>query len=189
MLPLVLGSASPRRRDLLHSVGLEFEVVPADIDETPRAGEAPADYVARLAGEKCAAVAGRLEASAVVLTADTTVTLDGEALGKPADHAEARAMLRRLSGRTHLVHTAVVVATPGDRRDVTVTTAVTFGELTDAEIEWYVGLGESFDKAGAYGIQSAGAALVERIDGSPSNVIGLPLRETLRLVNELQISG
>jgi len=162
-------------------VGLEFSVDPADIDESVLPGEDAVAYVLRVARAKCAAVAAGHPGD-VVLAADTTVAVDATIVGKPGDHAEAVAMITRLAGRTHQVHTAVVVSTAGGVRDVVVTTDVTFVPLTAVDIEWYVGLGESFDKAGGYGIQSAGGALVARIEGSPTNVIGLPLPETLALL-------
>jgi septum formation protein len=186
---LVLASASPRRLELLRTVGLDPVVDAPDVDEAVLPGESAVDYVVRVARAKCAAVAARQGADAVVLAADTTVALDGEILGKPADHTEAAAMLTRLSGRTHEVHTAVVVSSGGLTLTELVTTDVTFGELAAAEIEWYVALGESFDKAGGYGLQSAGGALVARIDGSPSNVVGLPVRETLALVRQVSPSA
>jgi septum formation protein len=187
---LVLASASPRRLDLLRSVGLEPEVVPADIDESVDPGEQPAGYVARLSAAKAAAVRDRLVADAVptpwvVVAADTTVDVDGRILEKPADADDARRMLRMLSGRTHRVHTAVSAwyPVPGAREATTVVeTAVTFVELTDALVDWYVSTGEPFGKAGGYAIQGAGAALVRRVDGSVTNVIGLPLAETLALL-------
>lgn len=180
---LVLASASPRRSELLASVGLDFDVVPADIDESVAPGEAPAGYVARLSREKAAAVAGRVGIDALVVAADTTVDIGGQILEKPADSADARRMLRLLSGTTHLVHTGVTVAsTTGPAETNVVETAVRFVEITDALVDWYVATGEPFGKAGAYAIQGAGAALVERVDGSVTNVIGLPLAETLHLI-------
>jgi septum formation protein len=181
---LVLASASPRRLELLRTVGIDPIVDAPDVDEAVCPGESAVEYVVRVARGKCAAVAAR-HAGGVVLAADTTVALDGEILGKPADHTEAATMLTRLSGCTHQVHTAVVVSSGGLTLTELVTTDVTFGDLTADEIRWYVALGESLDKAGAYGVQSAGGALVARIDGSPSNVIGLPLRETLALVRRV----
>lgn len=180
---LVLASASPRRSELLASVGLDFDVVPADIDESVAPGEAPAGYVARLSREKAAAVAGRVGIDALVVAADTTVDIGGQILEKPADSADARRMLRLLSGTTHLVHTGVTVAsTTGPAETNVVETAVRFVEITDALVDWYVATREPFGKAGAYAIQGAGAALVERVDGSVTNVIGLPLAETLHLI-------
>lgn len=178
--PLVLASGSPRRRELLTSVGLTFTVRPADLDEVYRPGESPTDYVARLSMEKAAEVARRDE---IVLAADTTVELDGRVLEKPVDHGDARRMLRELSGRTHHAHTGVTVrGTDGWAETIVVSTAVTFVELTDAAIDWYVATGEAADKAGAYGIQGAAGAFVARVDGSVTNVIGLPLAETLALL-------
>lgn len=181
---LVLASASPRRRDLLHTVGIGFEVVVADVDESWRSGESTTAYVERLATAKADAVAGMLgrPAATVVLAADTTVDLDGQVLAKPVDDAEARWMLRSLSGRSHLVHTAVACITVDAVHRKTVTTAVTFAPLTDEVIDWYLTTGEHRDKAGAYGMQGAAGAFVERIEGSPTNVIGLPLAETLDLL-------
>ena len=185
---LVLASASPRRLELLRTVGLDPVVDAPDVDEAVAPGESPVDYVVRVARAKCAVVAARQGADTVVLAADTTVALDDEILGKPADDTEAAAMLTRLSGRTHQVHTAVVVGSGGLTLTELVTTDVTFGALEADEIAWYIALGESFDKAGAYGLQSAGGALVERIDGSASNVVGLPLRETLALIRQVSPS-
>jgi septum formation protein len=185
---LVLASASPRRAELLRSVGLELEVIPADIDESQVAGEAPSDYVARLSREKAAAVASRIGANGVVIVAaDTTVDVDGEILEKPLDEDDARRMLVLLSGRTHLVHTGVTVAwslESSARPTATqvVATRVQFVELADRAINWYLSTGEHLDKAGAYGIQGAAGAFVERIDGSVTNVIGLPLAETLAML-------
>lgn len=178
---LVLASASPRRSELLRSVGLEFEVIPADIDESVLPGESPTAYVARLSAEKAAAVAQRVGSDVIVVAADTTVDIDGLILEKPVDAGDARRMLGLLSGRTHLVHTAVTVL-PGST--VVVETAVEFVELTPETMDWYVATGEPFDKAGGYAIQGAGGALVRRLDGSVTNVIGLPLAETLALISE-----
>ena len=194
---LVLASASPRRSELLRSVGLRFDIVPADIDESTLPGETPSDYVARLSNEKARVVAERVGRGVVVIAADTTVDVGGLILEKPMDDADARRMLRLLSGRIHFVHTGVtVVGPPGDgagedRRDgagedrtetTVVETAVRFVELTDRAIDWYLSTGEHLGKAGAYGIQGAAGAFVERIDGSVTNVIGLPLAETLGLI-------
>ena len=169
----ILASGSPRRRQMLTDLGLQFEVRPADIDETPAAGEAPANYVLRLAREKAAAVAPGL-----VLAADTTVDFDGQILGKPADRVEAIAMLQRLSGRHHFVHTGVALG----ERSFVCSTLVTFRVLPPAEIEWYVDTGEPYDKAGAYGMQGRAASMVASLTGSATNVIGLPLAETVDLL-------
>jgi septum formation protein len=190
VVSLVLASSSPRRQQLLRGLGLDFSVLAADIDEVQLAGEPPAGYVARVAREKVTAVVERLDATTdvCVLGADTTVDVDGEILAKPADDDDARRMLRLLAGRTHQVHTAVVAWRPQRTGTVTVTTDVTFAPLDDAEIEWYLACGEHRDKAGAYGMQGAAGALVARIDGSPSNVIGLPLAETVALLRAAGIA-
>jgi septum formation protein len=178
---LVLASASPRRQQLLRSIGLEFAVRPADVDESVHHGESPIVYVERVAAHKAVATAAAIgePSDTVVLAADTTVDVDGEILAKPVDDDDARRMLRLLSGRTHQVHTAVVGWTAAATHTATVTTDVTFAHLSDGGIAWYLSMGEHLDKAGAYGMQGAGGALVHRIDGSPSNVIGLPLAETI----------
>lgn len=188
--PLVLASGSPRRRELLASVGLQFAVRPADIDETPLDDEPPSNYVRRLSIEKAAASMESPLASTgeAILAADTTVDVRGQILEKPLDADDAYRMLRMLSGRTHQVHTGVTLSAPaaGARRSSTivVTTAVTFADLSDETIDWYLGAGdhEWQDKAGAYGIQGTAAAFVEGVDGSVTNVIGLPLAETLALL-------
>jgi septum formation protein len=185
---LVLASASPRRRELLGRLGVPFEVHPVDADEAPRPGEAAADLVRRLAVAKAEAalVAVADGDDAVVVAADTEVVLDGEVLGKPADAADAAAMLRRLAGRTHEVLTGVAVAASwGDTAAVesrVARTAVTMTELADAEIAWYVATGEPLDKAGGYGIQGGGGLFVSSIEGSWDNVVGLPLALTRRLL-------
>jgi len=175
----VLASASPRRRELLSQLGLPFDVDAAHLDETPRDGEAPSAYVERLALEKAAAVANR-HSGRIVLAADTTVALGAEILGKPRDDAEAAQMLSRLSGRVHEVFTGI--AASGRAR--VVRTAVRFKALTPQEIAWYVATGEPRDKAGAYAVQGKAGAFVEALEGSPTNVIGLPLAETLALLAE-----
>lgn len=187
---LVLASGSPRRRELLKGAGLTFAVRAADIDETPLDGESPTAYVRRLSIEKAAAsAASPLSSPAdVIIAADTTVEIDGLILEKPLDDDDAYGMLRRLSGRSHHAHTGVTVSVgrDGARRSSTilVTTEVTFVALTDDMIDWYLATGEASDKAGAYGIQGAAGAFVERIDGSVTNVIGLPLAETLATLRD-----
>ena len=172
---IVLASASPRRAELLAAAGVPFDVDTADVDETPRDGEAPHDYVRRLAEAKARAVAVRHPAR-LVLGADTTVVVDGTILGKPVDAADAGDMLRRLSGRSHQVLTGVALVRDG--RTVEVGVAVTdvwFAAMTEADIDAYVATGEPMDKAGAYGIQGRASCFVTRIDGSYSNVVGLPV--------------
>ena len=171
---MVLASSSPRRLGLLRSIGVEPEVRPADLDETPLAGEPPAAYVDRLARAKAQAVARPGE---VVVAADTTVVIDGRIIGKPGDRAEALDTLRTLSGRTHTVYTGVAVASPAGTVAVTVTSEVTFVKISDDVLDWYVDSPEPYDKAGAYGLQAAGAMLVASVRGSVSNVLGLPLAE------------
>lgn len=178
---LILASASPRRAQLLTSAGLRFEVIPADIDESTRPGEDPSAYVARLSSEKAAKVAASLQRGVIVIAADTTVDVDGVILEKPVDDDDARRMLGLLSGRTHLVHTGVTVMAEG-RETLVVETVVEFVDLTPRMIEWYVATRDWAGKAGGYGIQGAAAGLVRRIDGSVTNVIGLPLAETLALI-------
>jgi septum formation protein len=180
-IPLVLASSSPRRRDLLGQLGLVFDIDAAEVDEDPLVGEEPVGLVRRLAAAKAWAVALR-RPEAVVLAADTTVDLDGRSLGKPADRAEARDMLRALSGRTHRVHTGVVVRSGAVADDIVVTTLVTFTPVSDHALEWYLSTDEPFDKAGAYALQGAGGVFVQSVRGSVSNVIGLPLTETARLL-------
>lgn len=177
---LVLASASPRRRDLLSQLGLAFRVAAADLDETPLTGEAADVYVLRLARAKAQAVAQRFPGT-WVLAADTTVALGTELLGKPSGPDEARDMLTRLSGRTHAVYTGVALAGRAEASTV-VRTGVTFRTLSAGEIAWYVSTGEPLDKAGAYAVQGKGGFLVAAVEGSPTNVIGLPLGETLELL-------
>lgn len=178
----MLASASPRRRELLARLGLHPLVRPADIDESVADAESPDALVLRLARQKCAASAERTIGDEVLLAADTIVTLDGHVFGKPRDRDDAADMLTRLSGRTHQVMTGVTVRRGTDEHTDVAVTAVTFRSLSDAEVAWYLDTGEPTDKAGAYGLQGAGAVLVERIDGSDTNVIGLPLAETVVLL-------
>ena len=183
---LILASASPRRAELLRSAGFEFDIEASNVAETPRDGEAPAAYTLRVARDKAQHVAAGHQPDVVVLAADTEVVAGGRMLGKPANEDAARQMLRLLSAAEHEVITAVVIVA-GDRTvEEVVTTRVWFGELTDGEIEWYVASGEPMDKAGAYAIQGAGARFVERIDGSWSSVVGLPLAAVHRLLAEVQ---
>ena len=179
----VLASASPRRAELLRSAGFTFTVASADIDETPQPAE-PADrYVRRLAEAKARAAADR-HPGAVGLGADTTVVVDGDILGKPVDAADAAAMLRRLQGRAHEVMTGVAVVAGGQVRVELATTRVWFAVMAEHEIAAYVASGEPMDKAGAYGIQGRAACYVTRIDGSYSNVVGLPVALVHVLVGE-----
>lgn len=194
---MVLASASPRRRELLAALDLRFQVRPVDLDETPRPGEAPHDYVLRLAQEKAAARAAPGE---LVLGADTIVVLDGELLGKPSGPAEARQMLARIAGREHTVLTGVALHQPPvppgsdatdpglgvERRAAEVASSrVQMAPLSTQQIAWYVATGEPLDKAGSYAVQGLGALFVESIQGNYSNVVGLPLPLTGRLFGQM----
>ncbi|MES2639675.1 MAG: nucleoside triphosphate pyrophosphatase [Myxococcota bacterium] len=174
---LILASASPRRRALLESAGVTFEVRPADLDERVLPAELPKAYARRVAREKALAVVGDR-----VLAADTVVALDGAVLGKPAGPDEARVLLTTLSGRTHTVYTAVALRVGARVHERICATQVRFRELSERDITTYLATGEPYDKAGGYGIQGHGGALVDRVSGSYTNVIGLPLRETLALL-------
>ncbi|MBV8656809.1 MAG: septum formation inhibitor Maf [Burkholderiales bacterium] len=183
---IYLASGSPRRRELLNQIGVPFDRIGSEVDETPAAGEGAHAYVARLAAEKAAAGVARMRmdslAPRLVLAADTTVALDDHILGKPVDHDEACAMLRRLSGRTHEVLTGVAIS-DGARTEVAISTSVVrFRNLSDTEIAAYVASGEPMDKAGAYGAQGLGAVLIAELSGSFSGVVGLPLTETMQLL-------
>ena len=180
---IVLASQSPRRRELLNLIGIPHAVCPANIDETRRDGESPSAYVERLAREKATVIARR-ERDALVIGADTTVVLDGEIYEKPLDPADAARMLRRLSGRTHTVLTAVAVARGDDVRSGVESVEVTFRALDDEQIAAYVSTGEPLDKAGAYGIQGYGAVIVERIHGDYFAVMGLALGRLVGLMRD-----
>jgi septum formation protein len=180
---LILASASPRRAELLTSAGFLFEVAPADVDETPAPEEAATLYALRVARAKAgAAAAARADADRVVLAADTVVAVQGQILGKPVDSRDATRMLRLLADRTHEVHTAVAVRRGSEERDEVVTTRVRFLPLSEAEIAWYVASGEPEGKAGAYAIQGRGARFIDWIEGSWSNVVGLPIATVYRLL-------
>lgn len=185
---VVLASASPRRLELLARLGVEPVVVPPDIDERSLTGEAAEAYVERLAIAKAAAVAdGPGVGDALVIAADTTVEIDGEILAKPTDGADAARMLRQLSGRVHRVHTGVALRRGSDLRHAVVTTMVRMAPVTDAEIAWYVATGEPLDKAGAYALQGAGGVYVAAVEGSVSNVVGLPLHQVVGLARSLGV--
>jgi septum formation protein len=183
---LILASSSPRRQELLREIGIPFQVHAANINEDQLAGEAPIAYALRLAREKAQAVAAQYPQS-YVLGADTIVVVDGEVLGKPIDHVDAKRILRRLSGRSHEVTTAVSLVAQGTLAETRAsTTKVYFREIAEAEIQQYVAGGEPMDKAGAYAIQGGASRWTDRIEGEFSNVVGLPLS----LVTEmLRITG
>ena len=186
LLSIVLASASPRRFELLCSLGLDVRVLPSDVIEGDRPGFGPRELAAFYAEAKADAVAGRGEAGLIV-AADTVVDLDGKALGKPSDTREAAGMLRALAGREHLVHTAYALRERARAIafGTTSTTRVRFAALDEATIARYVATGDSLDKAGAYGIQGRGAELVERIDGDFYTVMGFPLGDFVRRLTTL----
>ena len=178
-VPVVLASASPRRRELLTLIGLRHEVRPADVDETLLPGEIPWAYAERLARAKAQAVA---VGGSVSIGSDTIVVVDGDVLGKPRDKADAAAMLRRLSGRSHTVMTAIAVVLDGQVLSDVVKVGVTFRSLRDDEIDDYIRTGEPMDKAGAYGIQGFGATIVDAVEGDYFAVMGLPVNRMIRLL-------
>ncbi len=174
-VPLVLASASPRRRELLAAAGYRFEVVPSDIPEIPRLGEPPEAFAQRIASDKAADVARRRPRT-YVLGADTVVVVDGMLFGKPTDRTDARRMLQALSGRAHRVLTAVTLVTPvGTMQSGTVESRVEFRPLSPADIEAYLDLDEPYDKAGAYAVQGYARQFISAVHGSHSNVVGLPM--------------
>lgn len=182
---IILASASPRRRELLSQIGVEFDVLTVEADEIPRYGETPEGYVQRVAAEKSRLGQQFCQQPLPVLGADTEVVLDGEIFGKPVDFEHASDMLRRLSGREHQVFSAVSLRF-GDRHIQALSISkVTFRKITEADIQAYWESGEPQGKAGAYAIQGLGAVFVENLEGSFSGVMGLPLFETARLLGDL----
>jgi septum formation protein len=189
---LVLASRSPRRAELLRAAGFTFEILPFDIDERRRAGESAHAYVQRLAEEKAAAAWGEIPRTLsgpadrfTVLAADTAVVVDDAILGKPVTDAEARSMLKQLSGRAHDVLTGVCVSTRKKASSFVELTTVEFDPLSDDDIAWYVASGEGRDKAGAYAIQGLASRFIPRILGSYSNVVGLPVAQTHELILQM----
>ena len=182
LVPVVLASQSPRRRDLLTLIGVAHEVRPPNIDERYLAGESPREHAERLARSKAAAVAAP---GTVTIGSDTIVVVDGEVLGKPADENDAARMLRRLSGRSHVVITGVAASWKGQMLSDVEEVGVTFRSLADEDIAAYIATREPMDKAGAYGIQGYGATIVERVDGDYFAVMGLPLNRLARLLGSL----
>jgi septum formation protein len=197
---LVLASASPRRAELLRAAGFTFDTVAVDVDERIRGEESAADYVRRLAEEKSAAAWQQIARgfrprgrgpespalqSLIVLGADTAVVIDGEILGKPRDARDAAAMLRRLSGRRHQVMTGISLRSKAGERGLVETTGVYMADLREEEVAWYVGSGEGRDKAGAYAIQGLASRFIPRVEGSYSNVVGLPVAAVSKLLHEL----
>jgi septum formation protein len=179
---LVLGSSSPRRRELLEALNLSFEVESPDVDESRFPDEPPSTYVERIARAKAAAVAG---VDVVAVAADTTVVLEGKVLGKPAHPEEARSMLRRLQGNKHEVITGLAVVAKGETHSLTDSTEVEMLSMTDHEIASYVAGGEPMGKAGAYALQGEGGIFVKKLIGSPSTVVGLPVHQLPRLLGRV----
>ena len=186
---IILASSSPRRADLLKTIGVSFELVPSNINERPHQDEAPADYIIRLARAKVIDAARKRD-SGLVIGADTIVVLDGRILGKPRDEDDAVRMLKLLSGRWHAVMTGVALYDAATRREVADydKTLVRFAQLSDKEIDWYVKTGEPMDKAGSYAIQERGAMFVEEIAGNYHNVVGLPVTLLYRLSKRMGYS-
>lgn len=185
---IILASQSPRRVALLKQIGIDCLVMPADIDETTLTGEAPTDYVLRLAAQKALAIVKKsANTSLPILAADTTVTLDNEILGKPDNDADAFNMLKQLSGSTHQVHTAIAVAFNGKLETALNSTQVEMMPLTDAMINEYIASGEHKDKAGSYAIQGLAACWIKKIIGSYTGVMGLPLYETALLLEKIDV--
>lgn len=184
--PFILASASPRRRELLRSVGLKFKIMPAHVDETCLEGESPSKHVRRLAADKAFVIAGKNPA-VWVLGADTIVAIDGLILGKPKNKTQARAMLEKLSGREHKVFTGFTLAHAQLKRRKTkvVQSAVRFKVISPQEMEWYISCAEPYDKAGGYAAQGKGAYFIKSIRGSYTNVIGLPLCEVLEELKKM----
>ncbi len=187
---IYLASASPRRQELLRQLGLDFEAIPSNLDEVPQPGERPQDYVARVARDKARHVARRIREQGFtphpVLGADTEVVRDGEILGKPRDRAHGLDMLRRLAGRTHEVLSGLCVLHEGREQTALSVSRVTFRALTEAEIAAYWDTGEPADKTGAYAIQGRAAAFIERLEGSYSGVMGLPLYELAGILRKIR---
>jgi septum formation protein len=186
-MKLILASASPRRAEILRRAGFSFDVLAANVDESRKPDESPDGFVSRLARDKAATVAARVQGSALVLGGDTVVLIDGLILGKPANAEDAAAMLRQLSGRAHDVLTGLALLRLPDRemRTAVERTRVTFASLSNEEIGAYVDTGEPFGKAGAYAIQERGGRFVERIEGDYFNVMGLPVARFYRMLKEL----
>jgi len=190
---LILASASPRRAELLQNAGYQFSTLIVDVDERVRPGEAPEAYVRRLAAEKSFAAASKNAADtrvpSIILAADTTVVVDGEILGKPEDDADAARMLRRLAGRRHDVMTGLSLRRGAYEIGRVETTMVEFAPMTAEDVAWYVATGEGRDKAGAYAIQGLASRFVRNIQGSYSNVVGLPIATVHELLADIASGG
>ena len=188
LCPLILASASPRREELLRSVGLKFKIIPADVDETYFQGESPRAHVRRLSRDKAGAIAHQYP-KALVLGADTIVVIDGQILGKPKNKKQAREMLQRLSNRQHTVFTGFTITCirAGTSRTKVVQSTVQFKNISPEETAWYVNGDEPYDKAGGYAAQGMGASFIQAIRGSYTNVIGLPLCEVVEALKHLGV--
>jgi len=186
--PIYLASRSPRRRELLQQMGVDFAVISADTDESVSPDEQPAEYVQRIAREKAQAGLSSLNGleTRPVLAADTAVIVDGEIFGKPVNDDAARRMLKQLSANTHQVMTAVALAFNGDIKLALSVSEVRFSLLSESEIDWYLATGEGKDKAGSYAVQGLGALFIEEIRGSYSGIMGLPVRETGQLLKQME---
>ncbi len=185
---IILASQSPRRLALLKKMGIDCLVMPADIDETPLSGELPSDYVLRLAEQKALTIVTKLNgqhANLLILAADTTVALGNAIFGKPENEADALNMLKKLSGSTHQVHTAIAAAFKGKLETAINTTQVTIMPLSDAMITEYIATGEPMDKAGSYAIQGLAGTWISHIEGSYTGVMGLPVHETALLLDKI----
>ena len=186
--PMILASSSPRRRELLNQIGVDFRIIVADIDETIREGECARDYVCRMAREKALEVHRQDSVTVPVMGADTTVVVNGSILGKPVDREDAIRLLESLSARTHEVWSAVALLIPGGKMlECLNITRVTFSELDRTWIESYCDSGDPMDKAGAYGVQGMAAQKISHLEGSYSGVMGLPLHETAEILQEAGI--
>jgi len=184
--PLILASSSPRRRELLQRLRIQIEICPADVDETPLKNEDAKAMVLRLAKDKAAVVAKKFPGR-WVLASDTTVAQNGRPIGKPTGAADAKRTLKRLQGKKHQVYSAICLQRDNERYALADTTEVTFRKMTDKEIGWYVKTGEPMDKAGSYAIQGVGGLFIKRIQGSYSNVMGLPTEKTVELLQKVGI--
>jgi septum formation protein len=186
--PVYLASRSPRRRELLQQMGVDFAVISADIDESVQAGESPQQYVERIAREKAQAGLSRLNGKETrpILAADTAVIVEGQIFGKPVNDDDARRMLKQLSAKPHQVMTAVALAYNGSMEQAISVSEVRFAQLSEADIDWYLATGEGQDKAGSYAVQGLGALFIEEIRGSYSGIMGLPVRETGQLLKQME---
>ncbi|WP_165004119.1 MULTISPECIES: Maf family protein [unclassified Enterococcus] len=187
-MKIILASQSPRRKELLAHIEPVFDIQPADIDETPYEGESPVDYVQRMAAEKAAAVwEHRAEEAPLIIASDTTIVWNGEIMGKPKNQTEAEAMLKKLSGQTHKVYTAVMLKNSNQEETILAEAKVTFYPLTEAEISRYLATGDYADKAGAYGIQNAASVFVKEISGDYYSIVGFPVGAVNQALKKMKV--